>query len=72
MKSQKTFIVQPETTEQQNALKAFLKALQIKFEVSKEKPYDPEFVAKIQTSRQDFLDGKGKTMTRAELEKFWK
>lgn len=72
MKAKETFIARPETTEQYDALKAFLKALKIKFEVSQEKPYDPEFVAKIQKSRQDYLAGKGKTLSVEELEKLWK
>lgn len=31
-----------------------MKALKIKFEVSKEKPYNPDFVAKIKRSDEDF------------------
>lgn len=72
MKAQETFIASPETAEQNNALKAFLKALKIKFEVSKGKSYDPEFVAKIQKSRRDFTDGKGVTMTNEKLDKLSK
>ncbi len=58
MKTENTFIIRPETVEQENALKAFVKAIKMKFEVSKEKPYDPEFVAKIQESRQQVKEGK--------------
>ncbi len=54
------------------AIKAVMKALKIKFEVSKEKPYNPEFVAKIQKGRQDYKDGKGKVMTMDELNALWK
>ena len=54
------------------AIKAVMKALKIKFEVSKEKPYNPKFVAKIQRSRQDYKDGKGKVMTMDELNALWK
>ncbi len=54
------------------AIKAVMKALKIKFEVSKEKPYNPEFVAKIQKGRQDYKDGKGKVMTIDELNALWK
>ena len=36
-----------EDTSQIEALKAFMKALKIKFEVTKEKPYNSEFVNKI-------------------------
>jgi hypothetical protein len=38
------------------AIKAVMKALKIKFEVSKEESYNPEFVAKIQKGRQDYKD----------------
>jgi hypothetical protein len=54
------------------AIKAVMKALKIKFEVSKEEPYNPEFVAKIQKGRQDYKDGKGKVMTMDELNALWK
>jgi hypothetical protein len=39
--SEDIFIVHPATTEQANALKAFVKVLKIKFEVTKEKTYNP-------------------------------
>jgi hypothetical protein len=54
-----------------NTLKAFLKALKIKFEVAKESPYRPEFVAKIVKSRRDYKLGKGKTVAISDLEKLW-
>jgi hypothetical protein len=53
-------------------LKAFLKVLKIKFEIAKESPYNPVFVAKIEKSRKDFKSGKGKTVTISDLEKLWK
>jgi hypothetical protein len=50
-----------------------VKALKIKFKETKlEKPYNPEFVAKIQKSRQDYKDGKGTVMTVEELNELWK
>ncbi len=69
MELKSTFIVHPETTEQENALKAFIKALKIKFEVSKEEPYDPEFVAKIKESRQQAREGK---TVKLDLDDIWK
>jgi hypothetical protein len=66
------FIVHPSTNEQVEALKAFVKALKIKYEVTSEKDYNPEFVAKIKKSRQDYKNGKGKVMTIDELNKLWK
>jgi len=65
------YIAQPNTNEQAKALKAFMKALDIDFKISKnderENSYNPEFVAKILKSKQDFLDGKGTTLTIDEL-----
>lgn len=69
MKTGNTFIIHPETPEQENALKAFIKALKIKFEVSKEKPYDPDFVAKIEESRQQAKEGK---TVKMDLDDIWK
>jgi len=53
-----TFIIHPETKEQENALRAFVKSLKMKFETKKESPYNPEFVEKIRQSEQDLKDGK--------------
>lgn len=59
------------------AVKAVLKALKIQFEVTKAsgmppKPYNPEFVAKIKKSQQDYKEGKGRTVTIDELNALWK
>ncbi len=69
MKTENTFIIHPETPEQENALKAFIKALKLKFEVSKEKPYDPAFVEKIKESRQQVKEGK---TVKIDLDDIWK
>jgi hypothetical protein len=56
-----------------DAIKAFMKALKIKFEVSKEeKPYNPEFVAKILQGDKDLKNGKGESKTLEELDSLWK
>ena len=52
------------------AIKAVMKALKIKFEVSKEKPYNPEFVAKIQKGRQDYKDGNFITVKEENFKAF--
>ena len=46
-----------------------MKALKIKFELSKEadKPYDPEFVKKIKQGDEDLKNGKGTTVTLEEF-----
>ncbi len=73
MNSENVFIAHPSSTEQLNALKAFLKALKIRFEVKKlEETYDPDFVEKINKGRQDFKEGKGKSVTIEELNDLWK
>jgi hypothetical protein len=69
VKTENTFIIHPETDEQENALKALIKALKIKFEITKEKPYDPEFVAKIQKSRLQIKEGK---TVKMDLDDIWK
>ncbi len=55
------------------AIKAFMKALKIKFELSKkESPYNPEFVKKIKQGDEDLKNGKGRTITLDELDSLWK
>ena len=61
-----------EDASQIEAIKAVMKALKIKFEISKGKEYNPEFVEKIERSRQDLLDGKGTVVTLEELNDLWK
>ena len=51
-----TVILHPENKEQLSALKAFAKALKVKFETSKS-PYNPEFVAKIMESKKQVEEG---------------
>lgn len=70
MKTGNTFIIHTESAEQENALKAFAKALKMKFEVAKEKPYDPDFVAKIQESQKEYEAGKVVRVERRDLQKF--
>ncbi len=72
MQNDTIFIAHPTTIDQVNALKAFVKALKIKFEVPTEKPYNAAFVAKIQKGRKDFKGGKGTTITSEQLNSLWK
>ncbi len=57
-----------------DAIKAFMKALKIKFEMAKktENPYNPEFVKKILQGDEDIKNGKGKKMTLGQLERLCK
>ena len=63
-----TLIFKPDSQEQVKALKAFAKALKISFK-TEEKPYDPEFVAKIKESRKQFENGQHKEIAIDDL---WK
>ena len=63
-----TLIARPTNKEQLNALKAFMKALKVDFKIEKD-AYNPEFVAKIEKSRQEIADGKGVVIA---VEDLWK
>jgi hypothetical protein len=52
------------------AIKAVMKALKIKFEVSKEEPYKPEFVAKIKKSQQQHKNGNFVTVEKENFKTF--
>lgn len=77
-----TIIVHPKNNEEQKVIKAFLEALKIKFENTKNKSertsdsilpkqtdYDPEFVASMERSIQDAKEGK---VSRIKLDDIWK
>ncbi len=75
MSAQNIFIAHPETEEQINALKVIAEALKVEYELStgengEESPYDPEFVAKIQESRQQVREGKVTRVEKDGLKKF--
>lgn len=72
MKNQDVLIVHPETNEQVIVVKAFLEALKIKFEFSKDDAYNPEFVAKILQGKKDIAQGKGITLSIQELKNLCK
>lgn len=65
-----TIILHTETKEQEDAIKAFAKAMKIPFEVAKESPYDPEFVSKVKKSRQEYKDGNFVTVEKREIKSF--
>jgi len=70
MKTQDVFIAHPTTSAQVSALKAFMQALNIKFEISEEKAYNPEFVAKIKESRQQVKEGKTTRVEKEDIKEF--
>lgn len=63
------FIIEPATSEEADALKAFAKALRLKFEV-REKPYNSEFVAKIKESQKQAKQGKVTRVKKENLKEF--
>lgn len=65
-----------EDASQIEAIKAVIKAFKIKFKISKvvetETPYNIEFVTKVLQGGKDFEAGKGRKVTRVELNNLWK
>ena len=73
MQTDNMLIAHPANSEQFNALKAFLKALKIKFEVKKhEEPYNAEFVNMVLDAENEIKTGKGLKVTSEELDNLWK
>jgi len=74
MKTKSIIIAHPQTTEQVNAIKAFMKALKIKFDISKaeDAPYNPEFIEKILQGKKEIEQGKGITLSMNELNELCK
>ena len=70
MKTQDIFITHPQTSEQVSALKAFMQALKIKFEVAKEDSYNPEFVEKILQGKKDIELGNFTEVKKENLKSF--
>jgi hypothetical protein len=70
MKSSNILIAHPKTNEELKALKAFMEALKIKFEMAKESPYDSEFVEKILESKKQIAEGKFTEVKATNLKSF--
>lgn len=47
MKNNNVLIAHPNSEDEMTVIKAFFNALNIKFEIAKESPYNPKFVEKI-------------------------
>jgi hypothetical protein len=54
------------------AIKAFLQAFKIKFEIGTDKPYNPEFVEMINKGDKEFAEGKGIKMSVTEFKNLCK
>ncbi|MBK8390118.1 MAG: hypothetical protein IPL23_12895 [Saprospiraceae bacterium] len=70
MSKQDILIAHPQTSEQFSALKAFMQELKIKFEVSKNDTYNPEFVKKILESKEQAKKGEVTTVKIEDLKEF--
>ncbi|WP_418893047.1 DUF2683 family protein [Limibacterium fermenti] len=63
----------PDDASQIEAIKAFMKALKIRYDLTKNnEPYNEAFVKKIQQGDEDLKNGKGRTVTVEELDSLWK
>ena len=71
MKQSNIIIAHP-TKDKLESLKAFLNALNIKFEVAEKKGYDEDFVKMINKGDEDIKKGKGKKITLDEIDELWK
>jgi len=70
MKTENIIIAHPQTDEQVNVIKAFMNALKIKFEISKESPYNADFVTKIEKSKKEFESGDFTRIEKNDLQNF--
>lgn len=72
MNAQHTLIVHPLNMDQENVLKAFFETFKIKFEVTKEKPYNKEFVNMVLQADDSIKKGKGKKISSEEFDNLWR
>ena len=70
MKTPEILIAHPQTNEQLLALKAFLQALKIKFEVSHESGYNAAFVEKILESKKQIAQCKFEEVKHEDLKAY--
>ncbi len=63
-----TIIMLPENKEQLSAIKAFAKALKVKFK-TENNHYSPDAVAKVRQGEEDYKNGKGVKIATEDL---WK
>ena len=55
-----------------DAIKAVLKAMKVKFEIAKAKPYNSEFVTMVSEAETQIKKGKSPKITSADFDKLWK
>lgn len=70
MQTQEIFIIEPDTSEQSDALKAFAKALKLKFQISKNKTESNEILNSLERAVKELnlvKQGKAKARDAKEL-----
>ena len=67
--SMESITIHPQTKDQIETVKAFLKALKIPFQQSMESPYNPDFVKKIKESEASVKAG---DTYKISLDEIWK
>ena len=65
-----SIIAHPANEEETSVIKEFFTAHKIKFEVSMEKPYDPEFVRKVLQGKKDIDEGRSTDVKPESLKGF--
>lgn len=69
MSKKSTLIAHPSNANELEIIKAFFKALKIKYEITKEDTsYNSDFVKKIEQGDKDLKEGKGRKVTLEELD----
>jgi cytochrome c len=68
MSTNNVVIAHPKDVSEINALKAFMEALHIKFEI--EEPYNKEFVEKIKKSKKQYEKGNFITIEKNKINEF--
>lgn len=69
----KTFLAHTKSKEEEEALKAILKALKIKFEETTDKyPYSEEFVNMVVEAEQEIKEGKSIKVSLKGFDDLWK
>jgi len=67
-----TLVVHPVNLEQENVLKAFFKTFKIRFEVTKENPYNKDFVDMVLQAENSIKQGNGRKVSSEEFDNLWK
>ncbi len=72
MQTENIFIAHPSNNEQITVLKTLLKALKIKFEITKkEEPYNTEFVNMVLNAENEIKNGKSVKISSDSFDNLW-